>query len=185
MKDSLLSIIIPVYNDEKYVKKCCDAICAQTYKNLEIIFIDDCSKDNSVSIIKKQMEKDKRIQLIRMDTNQSAFVARKKGVEKAKGDYILFCDSDDYVSKELCEELLKIQEKADVDILHFSTEVIHCGVGNAETENAMNFFKMYEGKMVGKAIFEQCFIAERYCYNLWDKTGMLRREIQNSDRREE
>ncbi len=175
MKDNLLSIIIPVYNDEKYVKKCCDAICAQTYKNLEIIFVDDCSKDNSVSIIKKQMEKDERIQLIRMDTNQSAFVARKKGVERAKGDYILFCDSDDYVSKELCEELLKIQEKTDVDILHFSTEVIYCDVGNAETENAINFFKMYEGKMVDEAIFEQCFIAELYCYNLWDK--MFKKEL--------
>lgn len=178
MRDILLSIIIPVYNDEKYVKMCCDSICAQTYKNLEIIFVDDCSKDNSVSIIMNQMEKDERIQLIRMNTNQSAFVARKKGVERAKGDYILFCDSDDYISKELCEELLKIQKKADVDILHFSTEIINCGVGNEETERAKNFFRMHEGKLASEDIFQQCFIAESYCYNLWDK--LFKRELCKS-----
>lgn len=169
MKGVLVSIIIPIYNDEKTVKMCCDSICTQTYKNLEIIFVDDGSEDNSVSIVESQMKKDERIQLIRMDINQSAFVARKKGVERANGDYILFCDADDSISKELCEELLEIQKKENVDILHFSTEVIDGGVGTVETKESKNYFKMYEGKIVDGNIFRKCFIDESYCYNLWDK----------------
>ncbi len=169
MSDILLSVIIPVHNNEKCIKGCCNSICAQTYKNLEIIFIDDCSEDKSVSIIKSEMQKDDRIQLIRLDSNQSAFVARKKGVEKSSGDYILFCDADDYISEKLCEELLAIESKLNVDILHFSTEIVDCGVGNAEILRARDFFKMYEGEIINKDIFLKCFIDEFYCYNLWNK----------------
>lgn len=169
MSNISISVIIPIYNDEKHVEVCLKSICSQTCKNIEIIFVDDCSEDKSVSIIQKKMEKDDRIHLIRLSSNHSAFVARKKGVEKASGEYILFCDADDYVSSKLCDELLAIQKKADVDILHFSTDVVNYGGGIAETEKATDFFKIYEGKIFGKDVFRQCFIEESYHYNLWNK----------------
>lgn len=171
----LISVIIPIYNDEKYLEVCCESICAQTYKNLEIIFVDDCSEDNSASIIENKMKQDDRIRLIRLNANQSAFVARKRGVERASGDYILFCDADDYVSNELCEELLNIQKRVDVDILHFSTGVVDCGVGNVEAAGGVDFFKPFEGKIVNGDIFRQCFIEESYRYNLWNK--LLKKEL--------
>lgn len=89
-----VSVIIPVYNSEKYLKQCLDSVLSQTYKNLEIICIDDCSTDKSVKIIKSI--NDSRIKLIKLKTNSGAGVCRNKGIDVATGDYICFLDSDDY-----------------------------------------------------------------------------------------
>lgn len=165
----MISVIIPIYNDENYLEACLKSICGQTYRDLEIILIDDHSEDKSLSIVQERMQQDNRIRLITLDQNYGAFVARKRGVESANGEFILFCDADDAVSEGLCEEVLKIQRKEDVDILHFSTEIIDCGVGNRETERSKDFVKMYEGKLVNEEVFRQCFIENGYQYNLWNK----------------
>ena len=89
-----VSVIIPVYNSSKYLYECLDSVINQTYKNLEIICIDDCSKDDSVKIINSF--KDKRIKLIQLKYNSGAAIARNKGIELSTGDYITFLDSDDY-----------------------------------------------------------------------------------------
>ena len=89
-----VSVIIPVHNSEKYLLECLNSVINQTYKNLEIIVIDDKSTDNSIKIIKSI--KDPRIKLIELKENVGAGVARNKGIEKATGDYLCFLDSDDY-----------------------------------------------------------------------------------------
>ena len=94
--ENLVSIIIPVYNVEKYLNKCIESIVSQTYKNLDIIIIDDGSKDSSGKMCDEWANKDNRIRVIHK-TNGGLSDARNVGIEHAKGNYISFIDSDDFI----------------------------------------------------------------------------------------
>ena len=94
MKEIKVSIIIPVYNAEKYLHECLESICSQTYNNIEILCVDDGSTDMSAETIKTFQKEDKRIVLIQQ-TNQYAGVARNNGFDAAKGEYVVFLDADD------------------------------------------------------------------------------------------
>ncbi len=96
MEKPLVSVIIPVYNNEKYLDKCIKSVCNQKYDNLEIILINDGSEDHSQSILEKWAGKDKRIVLISQE-NKGVSVARNAGLDRASGEYITFIDGDDYV----------------------------------------------------------------------------------------
>ena len=98
------SIIIPVYNTSKYLKKCLDSIINQTYKDYEVIIINDGSTDNSLDIIKEYSSKNKSIKY-KSIKNSGLSVARNTGVSLARGEYILFLDSDDYIDKNLLNKL--------------------------------------------------------------------------------
>ena len=89
-----VSVIIPLYNEEKYILECINSVINQTYKNLEIIIVDDKSTDNSLKIL--EQIKDDRIKTIKLDKNSGVAHARNKGVEVSTGDYICFLDSDDF-----------------------------------------------------------------------------------------
>ena len=109
----LLSIIIPVYNSEKYLKKCLDSIILQTYKNFEIICVDDGSIDSSYQILKEYQNKDSRIRLLKQE-HKGVSSARKLGLTNACGKYITFVDSDDYLDKETYLNALKYLNIADL-----------------------------------------------------------------------
>lgn len=111
----MISVVIPMYNAEKYVEKCLNSLLKQTYKDLEIIIVNDGSKDNSQTICERFAEQDKRITLINTE-NRGAGSARNTGIEVAKGEYISFIDSDDYVCPDYYERLLHMLEKAGADI---------------------------------------------------------------------
>lgn len=113
-----LSIIIPVYNTEKYFARCIESIEKQSYKNLEIIVVDDASPGNIAEMMEKYAAEDKRIRFIRNKTNQGLFRTRVLGAKKASGDYIAFLDSDDYVSMDYYHRLLAkaAEEQADIVI---------------------------------------------------------------------
>lgn len=115
--DWLVSVVVPVYNVEKYIAKCLDSLCNQTYKNLEIIVVDDSSPDNSGMIIKKYQEKDKRIRYIKR-YNGGLGAARNTGIKESKGDYICFVDSDDWVTSDYVECFVRTatEDKSDVVI---------------------------------------------------------------------
>lgn len=98
-----ISVIIPVYNVEKYIEKCLDSVVNQTYKNIEIIIIDDETPDGSIEICKKYIKSDDRIILIQQK-NKGLSGARNTGLKKATGEYVLFVDSDDYLSKDALEK---------------------------------------------------------------------------------
>ena len=115
MKNNLISVIVPVYNVEAYLEKCINSIINQTYKNLEIILIDDGSTDSSPKICDEYMNKDSRIIVIHKD-NGGLSSARNKGIEIAKGTLICFIDSDDYLEPNMLEELKNNMEKYDSDI---------------------------------------------------------------------
>lgn len=112
MKD--ISIIVPIYNAEKYIKKCLDSIINQTKKEIEIILINDGSTDNTENIIKEY--KDKRIKYFK-NTNHGIGYTRNFGIDKSTSKYIMFLDSDDYLEKTACEELFKKAEKDNLDIV--------------------------------------------------------------------
>ena len=101
----LVSIIIPVYNTEQFLDECLNSVVNQTYKNLEIILINDGSTDSSLEICKKYQQKDKRIILISQE-NKGAGTARNKGLDIAKGEYITFVDSDDFINLKMIEIFL-------------------------------------------------------------------------------
>ena len=96
----LVSIIIPVYNASKYLYRCLDSILNQTFRDFELILINDGSTDNSLEILREYETKDSRIIVIDKP-NEGVSAARNQGIEIAKGEYIMFCDSDDYVEMEL------------------------------------------------------------------------------------
>ena len=112
MKD--ISIIIPIYNAEKYIKKCLDSILKQTKKELEIILINDGSTDNTEKIIKTYQ--DKRIKYFKND-NHGIGYSRNFGIKKSASKYIMFLDSDDYLETTACEELFNKAEKDNLDIV--------------------------------------------------------------------
>ena len=108
--NKLVSIIVPIYNTEKYLERCIDSLINQTYKNIEIILINDGSTDNSINILKKYKKIDTRIKIIDKK-NEGPNIARKTGLENADGNYIMFVDSDDYIHPNTVEILVsKINE---------------------------------------------------------------------------
>ena len=111
-----VSVIIPVYNVEKYLPECLDSVISQTLKEIEIICVDDGSTDNSVNILKEYAKKDKRITVLRQ-TNLHAGVARNAGIAVAKGEYFSFLDSDDFFELDMLESLVKIAKKDKSDVV--------------------------------------------------------------------
>ena len=112
-----VSIIIPVYNVEQYLRQCLDSAISQTFKDIEIIIINDCSPDNSLQIIKEYQQKDDRIVLVDLKQNVGLGFARNEGMKLAKGKYITFIDSDDWVTKDYVEVLYNTIEKYDYDVI--------------------------------------------------------------------
>lgn len=117
--EELVSVIVPVYNSEKYLKQCIESIINQTYKNLEIIIIDDESTDKSGEICDEYKKIDYRIQVIHKK-NEGVSIARNYGIHISKGKYIAFVDSDDYIEENMIKELVG-------NIIEFDAEVSICG----------------------------------------------------------
>lgn len=110
-----ISVIVPVYNVEKYLSRCLDSLISQTLKEIEIICINDGSKDNSAKILEKYSQKDDRIIILNQE-NAGLSAARNNGMNHAKGEYIGFVDSDDWVDLDFFEKLYSAAKKYDCDI---------------------------------------------------------------------
>lgn len=126
----MLSIIIPIYNVEKYLTKCIESVINQTYKNLEIILVNDGSTDNSKDIINKYSLIDSRIKIINKK-NGGLSDARNVGIEIAKGDYIAFLDSDDWIELNMYEKLYSYIKQENADIVQCSYQEVY----NEEVNN--------------------------------------------------
>lgn len=120
-----ISIIVPIYNVEKYLERCILSIIKQTYQNIEIILVNDGSTDSSIEICKKYSKLDPRILLIDKE-NGGLSDARNVGLQVAKGDYVLFVDSDDYIELDSCEKFVGTIKKYDgVDLITSNAKVIY------------------------------------------------------------
>lgn len=115
---SELSIIVPVFNTEKYLRECVDSILAQTFTDFELILVDDGSKDSSLEICKEYEKKDKRVKVIHQE-NGGPGKARNKGLENATGEWIGFVDSDDWIEKETYETALNIAKQKNADLVQW------------------------------------------------------------------
>lgn len=115
-KQPLVSVIVPVYNVEKYLEQCLDSIINQTLKDIEIICVDDGSTDGSLDILNSYKEKDDRI-IILTQKNLYVGVARNNGLKVAKGEYLSFLDSDDFFEPTMLEDMYKIAEKDGSDVV--------------------------------------------------------------------
>ncbi|NCD08673.1 MAG: glycosyltransferase [Negativicutes bacterium] len=119
-----LSVIIPVYNTEAYVEEAVRSIMNQTFRDLEIIIIDDGSTDNSLTVIKKLAVEDNRIAYY-PQTNQGQSVARNVGIEKARGEYIYFMDSDDVLEEEAFASCVEMVAREKLDFVLFNAEIFN------------------------------------------------------------
>lgn len=113
--EDLISVVVPIYKVEKYLTKCVDSICSQTYKNLEIILVDDGSPDSCGDICEQYGKRDERIQVIHKE-NGGLSDARNAGLEAASGSYIIFIDSDDYIHAAMIETLYTLARNKKADI---------------------------------------------------------------------
>ena len=101
------SIIIPVYNVQKYIKRCLDSVINQSFKDIEIIIVDDCGNDDSINIAKEYANKDSRIRILKNSENRGTFHTRIEGMRQVRGQYVLFVDSDDFITPDACKEIYK------------------------------------------------------------------------------
>ncbi|MBO5631197.1 MAG: glycosyltransferase [Aeriscardovia sp.] len=133
MKDKpLVSILSPCYNVEMFLPQCLDSIVNQTYTNLQIVLIDDGSKDNTWRVLQDYASRDSHIEIYHQE-NQGVASTRNNLLDKVKGDYVLFVDSDDWIETDMVESLLKLTIKHDADITECKN-VINDNVCNKENE---------------------------------------------------
>lgn len=121
MKEKLVSICVPIYGVERFIERCVVTLFSQTYDNLEFIFVDDCTKDNSIEVLKAVLkhypEREEQVRIIRHDHNRGLAAARNTGVAASTGEFLLHVDADDYIETNTVEKLICKQEEADYDIV--------------------------------------------------------------------
>lgn len=143
----MISIIVPVYNVGDFIGECLDSICNLSYVDIEVIFVDDCGNDNSVSIIRDYAENHSlpRYRIIRHDRNKGLSAARNTGLRAAEGEYVYFLDSDDYVSRDCIEKLVAPLERNLYDFV----------IGNYSVVGGQNMYpetQVGEGEILGRDI---------------------------------
>ena len=142
----LISVVLPIYNVEKYLKRCLESVVNQTYKNLEIILVNDGSTDSCLQICEEYAKCDNRIKLINKK-NSGLGMARNTGIDNANGEYICFFDSDDYVDNSMLETLLKAIKKTNADVCE-SSFYIHMKNGDVKDVSCeQKGVKFVEGKL--------------------------------------
>lgn len=129
----LISVVVPVYNVEEYLAKCIDSILAQTYENLELILVDDGSKDNGGKICDEYAQKDARVIVVHQK-NKGLSGARNTGLQLVKGEFLAFVDSDDWIEPDMFSTLIGLLQENDL-------EIVECGIAksNTKTNTTKNF----------------------------------------------
>ncbi|MBQ6886669.1 MAG: glycosyltransferase family 2 protein, partial [Lachnospiraceae bacterium] len=170
MENVLFSIVIPVWNVEKYIEECLESVLNQTITNVEVICVDDCSEDNSLAILHRYAGEDERVKVIELKENMSTLIARKRGVEAAKGNYIMFVDADDRIDYNCCETLKELLREHPVDILHFGTNVVNVNnLPKQRITTLQEFMEPYGGYLYDEEVFLTCFRDGKYRFSLCNK----------------
>lgn len=161
-KTPLISIILPVYNAEKYIERALKSLINQSYKNIEILCVDDGSKDNSYNIIKEF--KDERIKLFRQE-NSGPAKARNVGLSNSKGEYIMFCDADDWYEPNMCELMLETIIKQNVDFVICGCSIVDTYNTSIRSKEEFNYFKLKFNGYCNIGIYEFLMLNSM----LWNK----------------
>lgn len=169
MEKIAISVIIPVYNVEKYLAECLDSVISQDIQDIEIICVNDGSTDGSGNILKMYMQKDNRIKVVNKE-NEGLSCARNVGIKYAKGDYLLFVDSDDCLSKHVLKKLYETAEEENVEILTFDAECFYETEELKKREYKDNYYhrkKEYSGIWTGDELFCELIENDDFCDAAW------------------
>ena len=187
----LVSVIVPVYNVERYIEQCARSIFEQTYPNLEIIFINDCSTDRSIEILKRAITcyqiRRTQTHIIDLKSNSGSTIARNTGIRNCNGDYIICIDSDDYIESCMVEQLVTIAFGGNYDIVSSSFFINDNGKEKQiNISNSQDFFCLNSiaidtlhfslwNKIIKKSILDR--IPEIPNANCWDDLAITSRAI--------
>ncbi|EPO9724331.1 glycosyltransferase family 2 protein [Campylobacter jejuni] len=166
---SQISIILPTYNVEKYIARALESCINQTFKDIEIIVVDDCGNDKSIDIAKEYASKDDRIKIIHNEENLKLLRARYEGVKVANSPYIMFLDPDDYLELNACEECMKILKNNEIDLLFFNAFVLE---NNNKIERKLNF---QEKCYVKKDFLKELLKTKNLFWTVWAK--VIKKEL--------
>ena len=161
-----ISVVIPIYNVEKYLRQALSSVVNQTYRDLDIVCVDDGSTDNSLSIIKEFAAQDNRIQVI-TQKNQGTYITRQVGANAAQGDYILFLDPDDWLELDACEKLSDFAKTSQADIIQYGAYVECEEDVNGIAEELYKWLNPQIDCLTGPdAILEACYIEGKVTWNV-------------------
>lgn len=147
-KKPLVSVIVPIYNVEPYIRQCACSILEQTYDNLEIIFVNDCTPDGSIDLLKQTIQnypqRINQIQIINHEYNRGLASARKTGLKNSTGEYIINCDSDDYIEPDMISSLISAVTAGNYEIVAFPFFIDHNTGKNSVTKitDSKNYFNL-------------------------------------------
>lgn len=149
--DKLVSIVIPVYGVEKFIDQCARSLFEQTYGNIQFIFVNDCTKDNSIILLKEIIElypnRKSQVLIIEKEKNEGQSLARKTGMQYVKGEYVMLLDSDDWVETTMVEQMLNA-------IVAENTDVVYCDYyRNSDTQTPINCIELSNTKEYIKNMF--------------------------------
>ena len=168
--DTLITIAMPVYNVEKYVKESILSVLEQTYDNIELLIVDDCGNDNSMAIVNSIIDNYKgckMINIIKHEYNKGLSEARNTAIKEAKGDYIFFIDSDDFIPNDCIEKLFNTMKSNDVDFVVGSCEKINEINKTHENYMILENKTIKDSKEIKEYIFQDS--KKRYNANTWNK----------------
>lgn len=163
-QDILISVIVPVYNVEEYLPRCVDSILSQTYRNLEVILVDDGTKDKSDVICDEYAQKDPRVRVIHKK-NGGLSSARNAGIDVAKGEYLGFVDSDDWIEPDTYEHMLMAALKYDAKLVCAGRYDVDGQTG----EKSVGLCPGKEEKISGTELVRRIFVWENIDSAAWDK----------------
>lgn len=183
MRKNLVSIITPLYNSEEFISETIESVSAQSYKNWEMLIIDDCSNDNGVNIVKKYQQNNDNIKLVQLSKNSGAAVARNEGIKLSTGRYIAFLDSDDLWHPEKLEKQISFMKKNDYAFTYTNYQKMSESGGLIDvivkSPSKLNYKKalhtnyigcltaIYDTEKLGKLYMPE--IRKRQDYGLWLK----------------
>lgn len=192
-----VSVIIPIYNVAPYIERCARSLFEQSLNSIEYIFIDDCTPDDSVTILQSIIDtyqirleaEEKTVTIVKMPTNSGLTAVRRQGIELASGDYVIHCDSDDWVDTTLYEEMYNeaIRSRADVVVCPICDEYIDHNCRRKQEDLPAtcpqvieNWYKNSVGmfcwnKLVRRSIYTDNDIQPFYGINMWEDNGLMLR----------
>jgi len=171
MEKPLVSIIVPLYNYKKYIGYCIQSILNQTYKNFELIVVDDCSQDSSYDKARKFEKKDNRVKVIKFDKNYGYSKAKNEGIILSKGNYITILDADDMMTKNSIEIRIKKLIEFDVQFIYADAITVTGAISLSDCYN------IDSSKIKNKKLKEFSYFSSKDLYNIHAQTVMVRRDV--------
>ena len=163
-----LSVIIPSYNAESTLKRCLDSILSQSFRDLEIICVDDYSDDGTADILQDYVRREPRVHASAFQRRLQTVLARKLALLDAHGEYIMFADADDMFLPGACETAVRLMEESRTDIVQFSIE-LESDRKDAGYDRFNRYFNPGPMELHGANILYDCFVNHRFPHNLWNK----------------